>query len=156
MLILNLETAITDRLKVALPNMDLPNIQVLPFPTDPAELGLPVTARQIYVGFKQENLEAPDSITKGGRIPHQKRKLQYELVLRMQDLRSHQSAYPAMDAVRGALTGFRPSISSSEGVLTTGFYQLSGGFVDFGAGLWLYSMTFAINGVFRSQGVLNV
>lgn len=149
-MLLELEQAIVARLSGS---ATLAEVQVLPFPTDPADLGLPVNARQIYVGFKQENLDSPNSITKGGRIPPQRRKLEYELVLRMQELRSHRVSYPVMDAVRECLTGYRPSIPG--GVLTTGFYQVSGGFVDFGAGLWLYSMTFAIESVFRSERVFD-
>ena len=89
MLILALEQAIVTKLKA-----DLADVQILPFPNDPAELGRPVNARQIYVGFKSERLEESNSVTLTGRVPPQRRKLEYELILRFQDLRSHQVAYP--------------------------------------------------------------
>jgi Gp37 protein len=146
MLILALEQAIIIKLKA-----DLTDVQILPFPNDPAELGRPVNAKQIYVGFKSERLEESNSITLNGRVPPQRRKLDYELILRFQDLRSHQVVYPAMDRVRESITGYRPDIPSSEAVLTSGFRQTQGGFVDFGAGLWLYAMTLSIDSVFTSK-----
>lgn len=146
MLILAIEQAIVTQLQAA-----LPDVQVLPFPTDPAELGRPVNARQIYVGFKSKSLENPNSSLIGGRVPPQRSTLQYELILRMQELRSHQITYPVMEKIEQALIGFRPDIGTEGHLLTTALYGVDSGFVDFGAGLWLYSMTFAIGAVFTSQ-----
>ena len=146
MVILALEQAIVTQLQAA-----LPDIQVLPFPNDPAELGRPVNAKQIYVGFKRKTLENPNSSLIGGRVPPQRSTLEYELILRMQELRSHQVTYPVMEKVEQALIGFRPDIGTVGHLLTSALYGVDSGFVDFGAGLWLYSMTFAIGAVFTSQ-----
>jgi hypothetical protein len=146
MLIATLEKAIIDRLKAA-----MPDVQVLPFPLDPSELGHTVTAKQIYVGFKQESLEQPNTVMVGGRVPHQKRKLQFELIIRYQDLRSNARAYTAMDLVRETLSGYRPPIPPTTSIIASPLYQVSGGFVDFGAGLWLYSMTIGIDSILTSK-----
>jgi Gp37 protein len=146
MLILALEGAIVTQLQAA-----LPDVQVLPFPNDPAELGRVVNAKQIYVGFKRKQLTAPDSSLIGGRVPVQKCNLEYELILRMQELRSHQITYPVMEKIEQSLIGFRPDIGTTNDLLTTAFYGTDSGFVDFGAGLWLYSMSFAIGAVFTSK-----
>ena len=146
MLILALESAITSQLTAA-----LPDIQVLSFPADPAELGRPINSRQIYVGFKRKQLTAPGKGLIGGRVPIQECNLEYELILRMQELRSHQVSYPVMEAIEQALIGFRPDIGTIDDFLTTAFYGTDSGFVDFGAGLWLYSMSFAIGAIFKSK-----
>jgi Gp37 protein len=137
--ILAVEQLIVAQLQAA-----LPDVPVLPFPTDPAELGRAVNAKQIYVGFKSKSLDNPSSSLIGGRAPPQRSTLQYELILRMQELRSHQVTYPVMEQIEQALIGFRPDIGTERHLLTTAF-------VDFGSGLWLYSMTFAIETVFTSQ-----
>lgn len=146
MLILAIEQAIIAQLQLA-----LPDIQVLAFPNDPAELGRPVNSKQIYVGFKSKSLDNPNSGLIGGRVPAQRSTLQYELILRMQDLRSHQIIYPVMESIEQALIGYRPDIGTDGHLLTSALYGTDSGFVDFGAGLWLYSMTFAIGAVFTSQ-----
>lgn len=145
MLILALESAIIAQLIPA-----LPDIQVLPFPTDPIELGRPVNSKQIYVGFKRKQLTPPNSGLIGGRVPTQKCSLEYELILRMQELRTHQVSYPVMESIEQALIGYRPDIGTTRDFLTTGFYGTDSGFVDFGAGVWLYSMSFAIGAIFKS------
>lgn len=146
MVILAIEQAIVTQLQVA-----LPDVQVLAFPNDPAELGRPVNAKQIYVGFKSKSLNNPNSSLIGGRAPPQRSTLQYELILRMQELRSHQITYPVMEQIEQALIGFRPDIGTERHLLTSALYAVDSGFVDFGSGLWLYSMTFAIETVFTSQ-----
>lgn len=146
MLILSLEQAIVRQLALS-----LTDVQVLPFPTDPAELGRPVNTKQIYVGFKKKSMQKPMVGLIGGRVPTQECSLEYELILRMQELRSHQVAYPVMEQIEQALTGFRPDIGTTNEFLTTGFYGTDSGFVDFGAGLWLYSMSFAIGAIFKSK-----
>lgn len=145
-MITEIESAIVSQLSEA-----LPDIQVLPFPNDPAELGRPVNSKQIYVGFKSKSLDNPNSGLIGGRVPAQRSTLQYELILRMWDLRSHQGSYPVMEQIEQTLIGFRPDIGTDGHLLTSALYATDSGFVDFGAGLWLYSMTFAIGAVFTSQ-----
>jgi hypothetical protein len=149
-MITEIESAIVSQLTEA-----LPDIQVMPFPNDPAELGRPVNTKQIYVGFKSKSLDNPNSGLIGGRVPPQRSTLQYELILRMWDLRSHQVSYPVMEQIEQALIGFRPDIGTDGHLLTSALYGTDSGFVDFGAGLWLYSMTFAIGAVFTSQTQLS-
>jgi hypothetical protein len=124
----------------------LPNIQTLPFPVDPAELGRPVVAKQVYVGFKGKRSELPNGLMVHGRVPSQKQQLEFELVLRVQDLRTHQILYPVMEQIESAIIGYRPRLPpDNDWILTSGFYHTNSGFTDFAAGLWLYSMVFAIN-----------
>lgn len=146
MIILAIEQAIVNQLTLA-----LPDIQVLAFPNDPSELGRAVNGRQIYVGFKSKSLSKSNSGLIGGRVPAQEGVLQYELILRMLDLRSQQITYPVMEAIEQALIGYRPDIGTEKHLLTTALYGVDSGFVDFGAGLWLYSMTFAIGSIFTSN-----
>jgi hypothetical protein len=128
-----------------------PDIQISAFPNDPAELGLPVSTKQIYVGFKSKSLQNPNTSMIGGRVPPQRATLQYELILRLWDLRNQKANYPVMEAIEQVLIGYRPDIGTNCHLLTSALYGTDSGFVDFGAGLWLYSMTFAIDTVFTSQ-----
>lgn len=140
------EEAILTQLKPS-----VPTVQVLAFPNDPTELGHPVVGKQIYVGFKSKSMSKPSTGLIGGRVKPQECTLQYELILRMADLRSHQSSYPVLDAIEQSLIGFRPDIGTERHLLTSPLYGIENGFVDFGTGLWVYSMTFGIDAVFTSN-----
>lgn len=150
MVFLEVETAIIDQLKSALA-ANHPNIHIVPFPNDPAELGRVVNAAQIYVGLKNRSYSAPTKGKIGGRVPPQETTLQYELVLRMQELRSHQVTYPVIEAIEQALIGFQPDIGTNNHLLTTAIYAVEAGFVAMDSGLWIYDMVLAIDAVFTSQ-----
>jgi hypothetical protein len=159
--ILQIEEAIIDRIKgyLAELNATLPpekqmNADVQELPLDPASIGIPVTATQIYVAFRRETFEAP---AKGGvsnpvQPPSQERKIIYELIIRGQALRvrGHQRIYPILNAIRDALTGWMPDdIHRSRGI-TKPLFPVESGFTNFGEGLWVYSMTFACTSIYSA------
>ncbi|MEX0271395.1 Gp37 family protein [Leptolyngbyaceae cyanobacterium UHCC 1019] len=112
-------------------------VKILPFPESPADFGKPISSATLFVGFKQERLEAPPGINPQ-RILIQPRTLEYDIVFRLKDLRSHTSVYPVIDHVRDALSGFDTKV---HGVFP--LYELQSGFVAVVDSLWLYTATFA-------------
>lgn len=139
--LLELEDAIIDRLQGL-----IPEAHVSELPLDPAEIGVTVTATQIWVAFREEQFDPP---TKGGvslplKPPSQGRRVVFELIIRGQDLRvkGHQRLYPVLDKIRDTLTGWMPATVHQKGVARP-FYPVRAGFTNMGAGLWVYSQTFA-------------
>ncbi len=141
--ILELEQAIIDRLKDK-----VQGVNVAELPLDPAEIGVTVSATQIWVAFREESFDPVVSVMSNPRKPPtQGRKIVFELIIRAQELRvkGHQRIYPILDAVRDALTGWMPEAIHSNRDVTRPFYPVRAGFTNMGAGLWVYSMTFAID-----------
>jgi hypothetical protein len=134
------EAAIVDRLAP----LKSQGIKVLPFPENPGELGKPATNAQIFVGFKRETLEIPQMVNYDAPSI-QPRILEYELILKLKDLRSHKGVYPILDKVRDLLTGFRPLPNAKA------LYATTSGFVDLDQGSWVYSMTFAFHHPYQRQ-----
>jgi hypothetical protein len=141
--ILELEEAIIDRLKDKVPGVNIAEL-----PLDPAEIGVPVSATQIWVAFREESFDPVVSVMSNPRKPPtQGRKIIYELIIRGQELRAkgHQRIYPILDSVRDALTGWMPEAIHRNRDVTKPFYPVRSGFTNMGAGLWVYSMSFAID-----------
>lgn len=132
-MLLEVEQAIVSRLTAV-----LPTIKISPFPESPAEFGKPTTKSQIFVGFKKETLEAPQLVNYDAPSI-QPRILEYELIFRLKDLRSHTGVYEVIDQIRDCLTGFAPLPNSKA------LYESQSGFVDLDQGLWFYSMTFVLH-----------
>lgn len=65
--------------------------------------------------------------------------IEFELSFQLRDLRSHKGAYPILDAVRYAITGFIPLKGPSHKS-----YPVTEGFTGFEDGVWNYSMIIAV------------
>jgi hypothetical protein len=148
--LLQLEDAIIDRLQEVLG--DKAHISELPL--DPSEIGVPATATQIWVAFRRENFDPPpeDGTSNPLKPPSQKRRIIFELIIRGQELRikGHQRIYPILDEIRDALTGWMPDNIHKTNGTTRPFYPTEAGFTNMGAGLWVYSQTFACNAVYTA------
>jgi Gp37 protein len=147
--LLELENAIIDRLQGL-----ILEAHVSELPLDPAEIGVPVAATQIWVAFREEQFEPPPKtgLSNPLKPPSQERRITFELIIRGQDLRvkGHQRIYPILDKIRDALTGWMPDdIHRSSGV-TRPFYPTRAGFTNMGAGLWVYSQTFACSAAYTA------
>lgn len=141
--ILELEEAIIDRLRDK-----ITGVNVSELPLDPAEIGVPVSATQIWVAFREESFDPVVSVMSSPRKPPtQGRKITYELIIRAQQLRvkGHQRVYPILDSIRDALTGWMPEAIHRNRDVTRPFYPIRSGFTSMGTGLWVYSMSFTID-----------
>ena len=141
--ILDLEDAIIQRLQGKIPGA---NIQELPL--DPSQIGEPTTATQIWVAFREEQFDPVVSVMSNPRKPPtQGRKITYEIIVRGQELRvkGHQRIYPILDTIRDVLTGWMPTAIHRHRDVTRPFYPVRSGFTNMGTGLWVYSMSFAID-----------
>jgi Gp37 protein len=147
--LLELEEAIIDRLTGL-----IPEAHVSELPLDPADIGVATTATQIWVAFRDEDFDPPPE---GGvslplKPPSQKRRINFELIICNQELRvkGHQRVYPILDKIRDALTGWMPkNIHASNGI-TRPFYPVRAGFTNMGAGLWVYSQTYACQAIYTA------
>ncbi len=99
------------------------------------DLERPTQARQIFVVFRRESLETPTVISTYVPIS-QARTIEFDVMLRSVDLRSHQGVYGAIDQVRESLTGFVPIPHAK------GMYEISAQFISAAEGIWLYGMSF--------------
>lgn len=128
-MILALETAILDRLTARLPKQLL----VEGFPDDAKAFEkLPWNKGVVLVAYKESQFTPPQ----GMGLVTQGRTLQFEVQLRTKGLRSHQGAYAYLDAIRAALTGFRPGAT---GVL----YPVSEQFVGAEEFVWTYAQVYS-------------
>lgn len=147
--LLELEDAIINRLAGL-----FPTAHVSELPLDPADIGVVTTATQIWVAFRDEQFDPPP---KGGtsrplKPPSQPRKITFELIIRNQELRvrGHQRVYPILDAIRDALSGWMPESIHAKNGVTEPFYPVRAGFTNMGAGLWVYSQSYACNAVYSA------
>lgn len=163
--ILQIEEAIIDRLKVKVSeytdtiNATLPpeqaiSVHVNELPLDPAEIGTCVTPNQIWVAFRDQSFDDPPigGVSNPTKPPSQSSRITYELIVRSQDLRvkGHQRLYPILDVILDALTGYMPcNIHTSNG-MTRPLSPVKRGFTNMGAGLWVYSMTFACQAIYTA------
>ena len=157
--ILQLEQEIINRLKQSIDKVNVSiatdrqiRADVEELPLDPAEIGKPVTATQIWVAFRSEKFDSPPlgGVSNPRKPPTQSRTITFELIVRSQQLRvkGHQRVYPILDVCRDALSGWMPKVIHTTNGLTKPFYPVESGFTNMGAGLWVYSMTFACTALY--------
>lgn len=149
--IFQLEQSIIARLVAELGN----SARISELPVDPADIGVPVSGSQIWVAFKDESFEAPGrtGVTSPLRPESLNRTMTFELIIRGQQVQvsGHQQSYDLIDRVRAALTGWMdPAIEKEQGP-TRPFYPVRAGFTSFGAGLWVYSATYACTSVYSPR-----
>lgn len=111
---------------------------------NPQDLERPVQTRQIFVVFRRESLESPSIVSPHAPIS-QARTIEFDVMLRSVDLRSHQGVYGAIDQVREQLTGFIPTPHAK------GMYELSAQFVSSAEGIWLYGMSFGCKVAYQKR-----
>jgi Gp37 protein len=147
--LLELEDAIIDRLRALVPEANISEL-----PLDPAEIGVPVSGTQIWVAFRQGKFDEPPE---GGasnplKPPGQKRQIFFELIIRNQELRvkGHQRIYPILDKIRDSLAGWMPNDIHRRNGITRPFYPTGEGFTSMGAGLWVYSQTYACRAIYTA------
>lgn len=119
-------------------------LRVVGFPENPEELGRPISYGQVLIGFKRESLQPPSHHNNGVSIV-QPRRVEWDVVLQIKNLRSHAGAYPVMDKIRDLLTGFRPPDTLRP------LYETQADFVDLRDGIWTYNMTFAIDLIYTKK-----
>jgi hypothetical protein len=144
-----LEEAIIQRLQGL-----IPEAHVSELPIDPAQIGVSTTATQIWVAFRNEEFDPPPEMGVSNPLkpPGQKRRIVFELIIRGQEMRvkGHQRIYPILDKIREVLTGWMPDDIHNSNGITRPFYPVSAGFTNMGAGLWVYSQTYACNAIYNA------
>jgi Gp37 protein len=147
--LLELEKAIIERLK-----SQIPAVRISPLPLDPAQIGVPVSGSQIWVAYKRSSFGSVKSATSNPvKSPSVDRTIYFELIIRCQQLQieGHEVAYPIIDGVLNALSGWMPEAIHRSRAVTRPFYPTEDGFTNMGAGLWVYSITFAIDSIFTPK-----
>jgi hypothetical protein len=147
--LLQLEQIIMERLEELIPEARIDEL-----PLDPAEIGIAVGAIQIWVAFSRAKFDPPpESATHlPSKAPAQACTWTFEVFLRVQKIQTkgHQTAYPLIDKILYGIGGWLPTNQHrTGGTISKPFYPISAGFTTMAAGLWLYSLTFATNGIFN-------
>jgi hypothetical protein len=147
--LLELENAIIVRLQG-----EIPEAHVSELPLDPAEIGVSVSATQIWVAFREESFTPPPKtgVSRPAQPPSQERTITFELIVRGQELRvkGHQRIYPILDKIRDLLTGWMPIDVHRQNGVTRPFYPVRAGFTNMGAGLWVYSQSYACTAIYTA------
>lgn len=122
----DLETAIVNKLKVA-----LPDLLVEAYPDNPSSFKMihPKGAVLIHYSGSKFNPSLFEEVIV------QERKLTYDLIVLNRSLRGNSGIYETMDKIREALTGFQYDD-------TTRFYPIDEEFILEENGLWQYGMRF--------------
>lgn len=142
----------TDAINASLPPEQAISINVSELPLNPAEIGVPVSATQIWVAFREESFDPPPTggVSNPLKPPSQGRRITYEVIIRGQQLRlkGHQRIYPILDKIRDVLSGYMPRDIHTSNGLTKPLFPVKAGFTNMGAGLWVYSMTFSCTAIY--------
>jgi Gp37 protein. len=128
MTILEIESAIINRLKEKIQGLEIGS-----FPEKPADYRLrhPNGALLVrYAGCTYNETLATDYII-------QDRKISFEVNVLVRHLTSHKGVYAYLDAVRIALTGFKPPNCGKA-------YPVKEEFITEDAGIWHYGITFSM------------
>lgn len=127
MTILAIETAIVARLAAA-----LTGLRVEAFPDSPDTYRLQHPRGAVLVGYGRSDYGRP--LATGPIV--QDRRLEFDITVLARHLRDHGGAYGVLDAVRIALTGFRPAGA-------TGLQPVRDRFLAVRDGVWRYAITLA-------------
>lgn len=122
----DLESAIVNKLKAA-----LPNLLVEAYPDNPSSFKMihPKGAVLVHYSGSKFNPSLFEEVIV------QERKLTYDLIILNRSLRGNSGIYETMDKIREALTGFQYDD-------TTKFYPIDEEFILEENGLWQYGMRF--------------
>lgn len=121
-----LETAIVNKLKIA-----LPDLLIEAYPDNPSSFKMihPKGAVLVHYSGSKFNPSLFEEVIV------QERKLTYDLIVLNRSLRGNSGIYETMDKIREALTGFQYED-------TTKFYPIDEEFILEENGLWQYGMRF--------------
>jgi len=128
MTILEIESAIINRLKEKIQGLEIDS-----FPEKPAEFRLKHPKGALLVRYAGANYTEPFAT---GQVV-QDRKINFEVNIVMRHLTSHKGVYAYLDAVRIALTGFKPPNCGKA-------YPVKEEFITEDAGIWHYGITFSM------------
>lgn len=125
------EAAIVKRIKKLLETYE---VTITPFPGDSDQIPKPGRKGQVFIGYKRSRFRVTSMLPATCEVI-----AEYELSLQLKDLRSHSGAYPILDAIRYALTGFIPLKGPSHKC-----YPVQEGFVKAEDGIWYYAVIIAV------------
>lgn len=129
------ENAIIDRLKDR-----ISELEVKPYPEDPASYQLIHPLGALLVRFSGESLSEP----KASGIVSQIEKMEFETVVVARNLRTHQGIYAYIGLVKAALTGkFDLTLPRA--------YLVGVRFLSVNGGIWQYSVSCAFNAVHEEE-----
>jgi hypothetical protein len=128
MTILEIESAIINRLKEKIQGLEIDS-----FPEKPAEFRLKHPKGALLVRYAGANYTEPFAT---GQVV-QDRKINFEVNIIMRHLTSHKGVYAYLDAVRIALTGFKPPNCGKA-------YPVKEEFITEDAGIWHYGIIFTM------------
>jgi hypothetical protein len=117
----------------------LPDVRVEAFPDKPEAYRLTHPHGVVLVGYSGSRL--PEPFVLAGT--EQKRRLEFQLVVKMRSLRDHAGAYAVLDAVRTVLAG--------HAIRGARFYPAREQFEDVSSGVWTYLAVYAADVPWVSQ-----
>ena len=124
---------------VALLATALPDLKVEPFPDKPETYRLTHPHGAVLIGYSGSRM--PDPFVLAGT--EQKRRLEYQLVVKVRSLRDHTGAYTVLDRIRTALSG--------QVLRGMRFYPSREQFEDVTSGVWTYLAVYAADVPWVSQ-----
>lgn len=128
-----------ERDMVAVLGEALPEIKVEAFPDRPEAYRLAHPHGAVLVGYSGSRLPGPDTLPG----TEQKRRLEFQLVVKMRSLRDHAGAYAVLDAVRAVLSG--------RAIRGARFHPVREQFEDVSSGVWTYLAVYAADVPWVSQ-----
>lgn len=128
-----------ERDMVALLATALPDLRVEAFPEKPDAYRLTQGHGAVLVGYSGSRL--PDPSVLAGTA--QKRRIEYQLVVKVRSLRDHAGAYAVLDTIRTSLAG--------QALHGARFYPIREQFEDVSSGVWTYLAMYAADIPWVSQ-----
>ncbi len=104
------------------------------------ELTRPQARAQVTVGFRRTRASEPQQLNLDAPIV-QSRRIEFELLLRLLDLRGHEDSFDAIGLIEERLIGFRPL----DDIHCKRLYHVSTDFLGVTESIWGYSLVFALN-----------
>ncbi|BAZ39414.1 hypothetical protein NIES4101_53670 [Calothrix sp. NIES-4101] len=130
-MLLEAEAAIVKRIEAILTPFE---VSISPFPGDLDDSPKPGRKGQIFIGYKRSRFRLTSMQPATLEVI-----AEYELSLMLKDLRSHTGAYPLLDQIRYAVTGFIPLKGPSHKC-----YPVQEGFLKVEDKIWYYAMVVAV------------
>lgn len=124
---------------VALLTAKLPDLKVEAFPDKPEAYRLTHAHGAVLVGYSGSRLNSADVLAGN----NQKRRIEFQLVVKVRSLRKHAGAYAVLDAVRTALSG--------QNIRGARFFPTREQFEDVTNGVWTYLAVYAADIPWVSQ-----
>ena len=124
---------------VAVLAMALPDLRVEPFSDNPDSYRLSQGRGAVLVAYAGSRL--PDPSVLAGTT--QKRRIEYQLVIKQRNLRDHTGVYGVLETIRTALAG--------QAIRGARFYPAREQFEDVSSGVWTYLAVYAADVPWVSQ-----